>query len=414
MILVLLYKDALRRWRNPGGFIVLMLIPLAFAFLFGSLFGPGRQKNLMPRVHLLIEDHDDSFASQFVSSAFGRGELAKMFQVETISNNQGRALMDKGKASALLIIPSGFGDSLLAQRATNLTLVKNPSQSFAPKIAEETVQIMAEGGDRLLRIAAKPLQMVNQGVKNPDVVDEWMVAQIAIQIRRLYVKGSDRLFPPAITILETRPEKKADSSDSDSAVLFASILVGMGIMTLLFTLDTMAKDLFRERENHTLHRIRIAPASILDYVSAKLLFIFLAGLVSQILMWLVGMLFFSIHLPQPIYFLLLLTLAVGACTGIIALVYGLAATRNQAAAILPAVIIVLCMLAGCMVPLDSLPTALQSVAGFSPVYWCTTGLQKLITESTSTGTLPHFMILLAWTVLLNGLAFILFCRKVRV
>ncbi len=415
MIRALLYKDFLRRWRNPGGFIMLMLIPIAFALLFGSLFGPGRQKNLMPRVHLLIEDHDNSFASQFVASAFGRGELAKMFQVENINKNQGRPLMDKAKASALLIIPDGFGDSLLSRQPANLLLIKNPSQSFAPKIVEETVDILAEGGDRLLYIAAKPLQAINQGVKNPDLADELMVAQVAVQIRKLFVKGGDRLFPPAITITEIKTAAKEDSSDADSAVLFASMLVGMGIMTLLFALDTFARDFFRERDNHTLYRIHVAPASIIDYVSAKLLFIFLAGLLSQILMWLVGMVFFSIRLQQPIFFLLLLILAVATCTGIIALIYGFSTTRNQAAAILPAVIIVLCMLAGCMLPLNLLPSAISSLARFSPVYWCTTGLQKLLTEPNDPGALfPHLLILFSLTVLMNGLAFVLFYRKVRV
>lgn len=413
MIWTLLTKDLLRRWRNPGGIIILILIPLLATLMLGSIFGPGKEKNIKPRISLLVEDHDNSMASQFLLGAFSRGEMAQLFQVENITAGTGRQRMDKGDASALLIIPAGFGDSLLAQKPSTLTLVKNPSQAFAPKIAEETIMVLAEAGDRLVHIASEPISQIHASMQQSAVMPESQIGEISIGFSRLITKGKGYLSPPLIKVVSDTTAT-GGSNTMTSSILFAYLLAGMSMMMLLFTLDTLARDIFRERENRTWFRIMTTPVTANTYVSAKLLFILLTGLISQILLWAVGAAVFSIPVTQPLFFLLFLTLCTATLTGVIALVYALARTRTQASAILPAVIIVFSMLGGAMVPLNALPAALRSAAQFSPVYWCIDGLQNILIEAATPVKLTtHFTVLILLTLGLNSLAFFFFARKAR-
>lgn len=414
MIRTLLYKDLLRRWRNPGGMIVLVLIPLLAALMLGSIFGTGNTSAVRPRVHLLVEDYDDGFASQMLLGAFSRGELAQMFQLEKVATGSGRKRMDQGDASALLVIPAGFGDSLLAGTPVALGLIKNPSQSFAPKIAEETVQILGEAGDRLLHIAADPLARIREGSQGHAQLTEKEVADVSVAISRLFKQGEKYLLPPRLKVARSTLDTEGKKANSDHSLLFGYMLSGMGIMALLFMLDTVAKDTFRERETRTLYRMLVSPAGAAEYTAAKLLFMFAAGLLSQLVMWMFATVLFSLQIAHPLLFVSVLVAATAALTGIIGLVYGLVRTRTQASAILPVVIIIFSMLGGAMLPFNMLPESLQSAGKFSPVFWCIDGLQQVLAAGANQVDLSaHFYILVTLSLVLNGLAFLSFVRKVR-
>mgnify|MGYP001546357908 CR=1 FL=1 len=87
MIWRLVKKDLLRRFKNPIGFVLLVILPLILVGLMGLVFSPRNNSEILPKVKLLIEDQDESFASKMIPSAFSRDQLAKMFQVEQIEKN---------------------------------------------------------------------------------------------------------------------------------------------------------------------------------------------------------------------------------------------------------------------------------------------------------------------------------------
>ena len=75
-IWTLIRKDLLRRAKSPVGVLVLMAIPLLISLVFGLVFSPSG-KQALPRFKMLLVDHDQSLASQFVKSAFSQGEAGK-------------------------------------------------------------------------------------------------------------------------------------------------------------------------------------------------------------------------------------------------------------------------------------------------------------------------------------------------
>ena len=412
MIWKLLKKDIVRRLRNPGGFILLVLLPLLISLLLGLVFGGGRDNRVMPEVKLLIEDHDHGLASQFIAGAFHRGELARLFDVKSVDEGVGRRMMDKGEASALLIIPKGFADSLVSEKPSELILVKNPSESFLPKIAEETIGILSEGGDRLVRIVENPLRMIRKSAQNDSIVSDEKVAAISILFKNLIEKTKNLFFPPLIRFNQVA--QKEGKKQTSGSVLFAYLLAGNTLMALLFVLEIFARDFFRERDNQTLYRMLTSPVTSRQYLAAKLIFLFVAALLAYLLVWLAGLLFFGIRITQPISFLVLSLLIVSALTGVIALLYAVVKTRTQAASLAPAIIIVLSMLGGAMIPFGSLPGFMKKIAFISPVYWGTDGLHRIVISHESLAAMPlHVGVLFSLGLLLNILAFILFAKKVQ-
>ncbi|MBD3386016.1 ABC transporter permease subunit [candidate division KSB1 bacterium] len=414
MIWQLLIKDLQRRKARPVGIIVWLALPLVLAFLVG-LVSSGGSSSDQPQitVPLLVEDHDDSFVSQFLLGAFGRGELGELFSLTPVDSGRGRARMDAGKASALLIIPLGLGDSLLAGKSSTLILVKNPAQSFLPKIAEETVSILAEAGDRASRLLDSPLQEINHLNNRDNAPQDIDVARIAVQINRIIRRAEPVLLPPLVQVTEQTIKIK-ENQPTPSFSLFAYLLSGVVIMTLMFMLDNLAKDIFVEREQKTLFRLLTTPVTRRQFIAAKLLFMWLMAFLSLLLVWLFAIIAFNITPPSWLLFALLVVVTTGALSALAGLLYSFIATRTQASGIVPAFVLVFAMLGGAMIPLETLPGFIRQLAPFSPLYWAVYPWQRMMAFGDQNfGVILFLGVLAAFTLAGNGLTFIIINKRVR-
>ena len=413
MIGKLLKKDALRRVKNPGGFILLLILPFLFVLIVGLAFGPSGGKQKSFSIKLLIEDRDKSLASQMLKFAFGQGELAKLILLQPVQGDTGRKQMDEGKASALLIIPAGFGDSLLHQKMVDLLLIKNPSEAFGPKIAEETVRLFAEAGDRLVRIASEPLARIGKRTDSNKAPPDAEIAFISVQINRLIGRVSSYLIPPKITLdVKTVSVKKRSSASSD---FYAANVSRMMVMCLLFILDVLFRDIYEEKENRTLMRLRTGPVGVGRFILSKMLFAFLSGLAALAFVWTGAAALFGVRMDavQLFTFIPFSCVLVAALAGIAMLIHAFSRTRAQSNALSPAVIIVFSMLGGCMIPVEALPPFMQKAAVISPVYWGVNGLQRITLDHANLIQLiPHVLVLSSIACSFLAFSFFMIRRKI--
>ena len=98
-------KDLRRLSREPVAVLTWLAIPSFISIILTLVFGPGGAK---PHGTLLIADQDKAIGATMLTNAFGQGALGKMLTVEHVAEAEGRRRMDRGDASALLVIPSGF------------------------------------------------------------------------------------------------------------------------------------------------------------------------------------------------------------------------------------------------------------------------------------------------------------------
>ena len=416
MIRKLLNKDLRRRLKNPGGYILLILSPVIWTLFIGLIFSPSKKENILPKIKLLIEDHDAGFVSRMFVGAFSNKELAAMFEVTVLEDTTGRALMDQGKASALVVIPEGFGDSLLTQKQSRITLVKNPGESFLPKVAEETVFVLAEAGDRFSYLSSEALRLIKEESEKDGDFSDNAAAAIAVKFNQLARKASAYLFPPIIK-LETETvtqEKEPSEQETTRPVLFAYLLCGISLMMLFFLIEALARDIFVESEKKTLYRIIVSPIGARRFVLGKLAFIYVSTLMAYLLVWTIGVVFLSIRIQQILLFLAFSALALAVLTGIIGLIYASVKSRSQGEAVAPAVILPFSLLGGSMIPLSAMPQLMKKIAMASPVYWGVDGLHQIIIANATVDAIPlHIGILLVLALLLNTLAFFIFEKKIR-
>jgi ABC-2 type transport system permease protein len=321
--------------------------------------------------------------------------------------------MEEGKASALLIIPAGFGDSLLHQKKIDLLLIKNPSEAFGPKIAEETVRLFAEAGDRLVRIASEPLARIGKRTDSNKAPPDAEIAFISVQINHLIGRVSSYLIPPKITLdVKTVSVKKQSSASSD---FYTASVSRMMVMCLLFLLDVLFRDIYEEKENRTLMRLRTGPVGAGRFILSKMLFAFLSGLAALAFVWTGAAALFGVRMDavQIFTFVPFSCVLVAALAGIAMLIHAFSRTRAQSHALSPAVIIVFSMLGGCMIPVEALPPFMQKLAVISPVYWGVNGLQRIMLEHANPIQLiPHILVLSSVACAFLVFSFFMIRRKI--
>ena len=64
--------------------------------------------------------------SRLLLGAMGQGRAGDIIQAEGVDQQAGRQRLDRGEATALLVIPKGFSEALLKEEPTRLLLVVNP------------------------------------------------------------------------------------------------------------------------------------------------------------------------------------------------------------------------------------------------------------------------------------------------
>ena len=102
-------KDLRRRLTDPASLVIWLGIPLLLGGLISLLTGGGGGP--VPKAHVLLVDQDDSLLSRLLANA-GGGDQA-FLDIETVTEAEGRARMDAGEASAMLVLPKGFTDAVL-------------------------------------------------------------------------------------------------------------------------------------------------------------------------------------------------------------------------------------------------------------------------------------------------------------
>jgi hypothetical protein len=153
---LILRNDVKRRLRSPVSVICMLLIPLGITLLIGLVFGRHGDVELA-RIKVLLADGDRGVAANFLKQGMKQGKLAELIDLVEVDPAEGRALMDKGKASALIEIPAGFTNAVLDGVPAEIALVKNPREAFLPIIVEEIAGTMAVLMDGAMRVFARPI-----------------------------------------------------------------------------------------------------------------------------------------------------------------------------------------------------------------------------------------------------------------
>jgi len=260
-------KDLVRRLRDPFAFLLWLGIPVVLGGLMALLNSGGGK----PRGRLFVADRDGTFVSRSIASAFAQKPLAEFFDVETVVEDEGRARMAKGEASALVVLPEGFQRAVLEDAPARIEVVKNPAQRILPAIAEETLGLFAEAvfyaqrvaGDRL-RKQVRRISEASDGSANPWT--EAFASDFGAEIHRTVERLSKYLAPLVLEVDVAKPPAREEEGPGIGALFFPSMM----LMSLFFVAQGLSDDVWSEKLAGTLRRAIAAPGSVGPLLSGKL------------------------------------------------------------------------------------------------------------------------------------------------
>ncbi len=350
-VLLTAFKDLKRRLADPMALAVWAGIPLLVGTTI-TLVG-GREARTL-EAHVLVADLDESLVSTLVSNAGGR-----FLETEKVGLDEGRARMNAGDATALLVIPEGFQDGVLYERPTRLQLITNPAERILPSLVEEWLDILLEATFYVQRLMGEPIQEIADSESFP--ANE--------QVRRLSVQINDRLatiqdvaFPPVIQI-DYEGQGQEEGASSGFGLLF---FPGFLFMSVLFVAQGMSDDVWNEKQQGTLRRFISVPRSAASFLGGKLL----AGTVLMAFIATfgvgIGVLFFGLTPAALPLAVLWCALAGTAMYTLFLLIQLFALTPRAGSLFTMMVLFPLIMLGGSFFPFELMPGWMREVGSWTP------------------------------------------------
>jgi len=360
-------KDLRRLRRDPVTLLTWLGIPTFIAVILVVIFGSGDAR---PNGKLLIVDQDQGIGATLLTGAFSQGPLGNMVSVEKVELEEGRHRIDKGKASALLIIPMNFTSALLQGKAANLQLIRNPAQRILPDIIEQVLSMLTDAAFYLQIVAGPQLREAARMTAPSDS----SIAGISVKFNQAVIGTRKYLMPPLIQLDTKVIQEKTDKPGGFAALM----LPGMLYMAVFFIAGGLATDVWRERTSGALRRVITTPASFRAFLAGKLL----AVLIVLALVGTFGLAVahFLADLRISNFPLAVLWIALSGC-GLylfMMLLQSLASTERVASMLANFVLLPLTMLGGSFFPFDMMPKGFAQIGRLTPNGWSVTELQKIL------------------------------------
>jgi ABC-type polysaccharide/polyol phosphate export permease len=417
LLLHLVAKDLRRKRRSPLGLIAALCFPLLFAGMIALAFGRG---DGVPRVRMLVANEDDGLLAGGVASVFTSQQASKYFDGKTVTEAQGRALMDAGKASALLTIPKGFTRDVLDGKPVTLRLLRNPSEGILPEIAEQTAGALTDVLDGGRRVFSKPIDdlrpLLEDDGKAPSDAD---VVAISLAVKREIEGMSGIVLPPAISLeselfdnVSSKPGP-AKPNDAAPSAIFLLVLPGVAVYGLFLVADQGMRDIMTERTLGTLRRQLAGPVRPELVILGKATFTAILAASAIVVLAAVGAAALRARVSVSAFVLVSGALVL-AVTGTTSMVYGLARTERQASTLGNMLFLMMGFLGGGFIRVEGLPAVVRSIAPFTPLYWGTQGYRRLLENGAGvSGIATHAAVLAAMGLLFLGIGAAALRRSAR-
>jgi len=400
-------KDFKRHLRDPLEIATWLGIPLLIGVLV--TLAVGGKGGPHPQAYVLVADEDDSFLSNIFVGALSQDATgAGLIRAKKIGAEEGLKRIKKGKATALLRIPRGFGEALLLESPCVLDLYTNPSQQVLPEIVEEYLSVMLEGIFYVHRLLGDDLRTFVEGARtDAGAPADAAIADFSIKVSHL-AEGLAKYLDPPLIRLESRQLSKEDSAgEAGTGVLF---LPGILFMSLLFISLAISSDLWVEKEQHTLLRAAVSPRGMSSFLLGKIAAGVAFMLVVSALALGVGYAYFPLD-PATLPFAVLWCAVTGVMLMSLLMLLQLFASSRRAGSILVmALIFPLMMLGGSFFPFEAMPSWMAAAGRLTPNGWAVEHLKNIILKRAD---LSGSLAALAGVLFITAVLLVVAVRRLR-
>jgi len=190
------------------------------------------------------------------------------------------------------------------------------------------------------------------------------------------------------------------------------LLPGAMYFWILFIGQMPMQEVLQESENLILPRILACPVTPGQYVLSKMLRCFALCCLATLLLLCTTALLFGIRWGNPLELAVVVGAWGASMTGLLALIYAIVRTREQANVLSPLVLLSMAMLGGSMFPYDNLPPFLQLLGQYTPNRWAVLAMQAVVRSKPLAELAPPFAALVGLGVVGSLLAYVVFKRQI--
>lgn len=356
-----------RMFKKKSAYIIMLGMPLLFAFLFGTLFGGNAEVSF--RI-ALVDEEQTAFSEHIVQ----RLMLDEMISYEIVPANEAEALFASQEVQGIVTLEKGIADKL-RNGETVVHFQHTPSMATAPLVK----------------------QQVNQVLYSIDIYTT------AATVGSDYLNEQWETVYSMLTenegLLQAWTEQRSNNSAGNPIMGVSYSSAGFSIMFVMIMMLSMTGTLIEARHAGIWSRLLTTPVTRFQVLLGYFLSFFIVGWIQFFLLIVLSTVLFDVKWGSPFGLLLLITSLLLCVIGFGMAIASIVKTVEQQSAIGTLAIISTCMLGGVYWPISIVPDIMQKIAKFVPQTWAMEGFTTLISESGNAGDiLMPVVILISFAV----------------
>lgn len=411
----LLLADARRLIKTPSVPLLWLAFPIALSVIEYGAFGQiSRGSSGLPKGELLVADADNTMLSGFLAQALRGEPLSDFFTVVALDTAAAyeKKLADN-EASAVLLIPEGFQDSVLANAPVQLTYVANPRQAIRPQMIDASLRMFLEIGNRFLHESREATAELRAAVDDEGPPTRMTVVQLA---GSFYDVGQRMEKLGAIADLDLAVQRPAAVESAvtagDAPNFFAYFLPGLVLFSVLMVGQGFERRYYELRLRGLDRRIAASPVSPLTVLLAQGSSAIISGLLVAAVILATGALLFHIRLREPAVIIVTLLGFTVFMVGLFKTIYGRARTKRAAETVGSVATLFMTLIGGGFAPLEVYSETVRPFAAATPVGCASTTLVNAIVHGRSfADSAPYVLGTWAWGLGLGALGLVLAWRS---
>jgi ABC-2 type transport system permease protein len=383
-VLSLAIKDLRVLISDKGNIFWVFGFPVLFALFFGAIYsGAGKGPSGM-EIAVVNEDN-----SEFSNAYISKLESDEALKIVSLSRGEAIEQVRKGKVAAAIILNKGFGDgfeALFNSDEPKLEIASDPSRKMESGYLQGLLakaQFEALGEKFIDRQWMKgQINLWRKELENADELDAGQAD--------LYLKFMDS-FDTLLT--DVKDENFGAGFDGD-ILNFAKLDVNReyeGPVTgfqitfpqamlwgILGCTATFAISIVKERTNGTFNRLRIGPISRAHILAGKGMACFVTCVLIMCLLFIGAKTIFKMPISSLLLFVPAALCTVLCFVGLMMFICTLGRTEQSAGGAGWAILMIMAMIGGGMVPLAFMPSWIRPFSHISPVKWSIFALEGAI------------------------------------
>jgi len=374
-VLAVAYKDFLRSSRSMFSLGMMLVAPLLITGLIALAFGGlASGSGDMAALRVLVLNADQPAEGQMEIGAmvlpFLQDEkMPTWLQAESVTDEAAaRQMLDQGQAGALVLIPADFSENIAVGKATQITILQDPTLTIGPAVLEDLLRIFSGG----IAGAQVGLTVISDQLSNAGAqVDGNIIQTAAMGYSQWFTALQQNLnhgAEPQLQIVSPLGVEK-DNSVNTFQQIIAQTMAGMLIFFTFFTGASSAQLLLKEQEEGTLARLFTTPKGRDAILAGKLLSGLLTVLAQSAVLMISSSLLFGVNWGSPASVLLAVLATALAATGFGLLVLSGVRSMRQAGPVIGGVLSATGMMGGLMTTTVPMPDFFNQLNLLVPQGW---------------------------------------------